>query len=307
MPIPSDPISILLQQLQLGCKIRHRWRLDPLRPIGSVCLTTPGFLIALDCTIRIQLETSRLLLEPGQAWFILENRGAVQADLHLTNQSFASSVIIGDLTGSAPHLGHVIGIPPTLITSAIATRDDITTTLCTQLTAIWADNAPGSLIIMEQLVATLLLHSLRKELGDSTALETGWLHALSDPDIGPILSEMLQSPERGWSVESLAAISCLARSSFARRFRDLLKSSPIEILTRIRMTRAQTLLSRGLHVQEVARQVGYRTSSSFSDAFKRFTGLSPQKFREIATSSPSSADEEKTAAIAPLAIAAIPA
>lgn len=59
-------------------------------------------------------------------------------------------------------------------------------------------------------------------------------------------------------------------SNEGTNFRELLLSSKME--------RAKSLLKRGLAVEEIARQVGYAETASFSRVFKARVGVSPKRF-----------------------------
>jgi AraC-like DNA-binding protein len=85
--------------------------------------------------------------------------------------------------------------------------------------------------------------------------------------------------ERGLSVnfEQIAHSLTISSRQLRRKlskegtsFRELLLSSKME--------RAQSLLKRGISVEEIARQLGYAETASFSRAFKTRLGVSPKRF-----------------------------
>ncbi|MDP1165797.1 helix-turn-helix transcriptional regulator, partial [Klebsiella pneumoniae] len=49
----------------------------------------------------------------------------------------------------------------------------------------------------------------------------GWLTAAMDPRIGQALEAVHNDPSRNWSIDELATLSTLSRSSFAERFSRL--------------------------------------------------------------------------------------
>ena len=83
--------------------------------------------------------------------------------------------------------------------------------------------------------------------------------------------------------ESLAAVAQMSRSHFARRFRDLLQASPIEILTSMRMRAACDLLVANHTQKEIAKRVGYSSVSAFSVAFRRHFGMTPLQYHASVT------------------------
>jgi AraC-like DNA-binding protein len=60
--------------------------------------------------------------------------------------------------------------------------------------------------------------------------------------------------------------------------------SPMQMVTQLRMERAKDLLLHSNHtLQAIAEAVGYQTSFAFSDAFLRYTGRRPGRFRRPMT------------------------
>lgn len=104
--------------------------------------------------------------------------------------------------------------------------------------------------------------------------------AFADPRISRALSAMHRSPERRWTVASLAHEAGMSRSRFAERFTELIGMAPLAYLTEWRLQRARMLLmrSRG-QVKAVAGAVGYLSTAAFSRAFQGAFGRSPSEVR----------------------------
>ena len=82
------------------------------------------------------------------------------------------------------------------------------------------------------------------------------------------------------SVEALAELVQLSLFHFSRVFKQATGTSPLQFVTRERITRAQQLIretSRSLI--EIALEVRYTSPSSFSKVFRRITGVTPTEFR----------------------------
>ncbi|QDV45093.1 HTH-type transcriptional activator Btr [Stieleria neptunia] len=104
--------------------------------------------------------------------------------------------------------------------------------------------------------------------------------AMTDPAIGPVLKQMLTSPQRPWSVPQMARIAKISKSAFSERFRNCVGSPPLQYLTEIRMNKACRLLREStVEIANIAILVGYESPSSFSNAFKRWSGKSPVGYR----------------------------
>ena len=82
------------------------------------------------------------------------------------------------------------------------------------------------------------------------------------------------------SIETLAELVELSPFHFSRVFKQATGMSPLQYVTRERITRAQQLIretSRSLI--EVALEVGYTSPSHFAKVFRRVTGVTPTEFR----------------------------
>jgi AraC family transcriptional regulator len=82
------------------------------------------------------------------------------------------------------------------------------------------------------------------------------------------------------STETLAGLVELSPFHFSRVFKQATGMSPLQFVTRERITRAQQLIretSRSLI--EVALEVGYTSPSHFAKVFRRITGATPTEFR----------------------------
>src|SRR5690606_33823406 len=75
----------------------------------------------------------------------------------------------------------------------------------------------------------------------------------------------------------------VSKYHFARSFKDVYGVSPLRYHRSIRMERARLLLQLGdLSIDEVARRVGYSSSSAFCTAFRKEVGVSPNQFKTSA-------------------------
>jgi signal transduction histidine kinase/ligand-binding sensor domain-containing protein/DNA-binding response OmpR family regulator len=84
-----------------------------------------------------------------------------------------------------------------------------------------------------------------------------------------------------FSVEWLADETALSPRQLRRRVEAVTGESPVELIRRLRLERAYQLLTGGEGtVSEIARRVGYNSSSQFSKAFRKAYGISPSTARE---------------------------
>jgi AraC family transcriptional regulator len=82
------------------------------------------------------------------------------------------------------------------------------------------------------------------------------------------------------SIEALAELVELSPSHFAHVFKETTGMTPLQFITRQRITRAQQLIretSRSLI--DVGLEVGYTSPSHFAQVFRRVVGVTPTEFR----------------------------
>jgi AraC-like DNA-binding protein len=83
------------------------------------------------------------------------------------------------------------------------------------------------------------------------------------------------------TVGSLAALSGMSATHFARTFKTAFGTSPIDWLRRERISQAKRRLAEtDASIKEIAAQVGYADRYFFSKDFKQHTGTTPRAFRQ---------------------------
>jgi AraC-like DNA-binding protein len=85
-------------------------------------------------------------------------------------------------------------------------------------------------------------------------------------------------PENAWTLESLASLCHMARTTFSTRFQQQTRLSPMSYLANWRIHLAARLLrEQRLSLDEVAQRVGYSTGAILARAHKRVLGVSPPR------------------------------
>jgi len=131
--------------------------------------------------------------------------------------------------------------------------------------------------LLKQVVVALLRRSLR-----SMDVWVERFSLLSDPQIARAFAEMVAHPGARHSVNSLARTAYLSRSAFEARFTSIVGRSPMLILRDLRMRQASDhLRSTTMTVDEIARQAGYASRSSFVRAFRKAFGCDPTSYRRL--------------------------
>jgi len=77
------------------------------------------------------------------------------------------------------------------------------------------------------------------------------------------------------SVEKLADLVHMSRTSFHENFKEVMHISPLQYAKAMKLYRAQTFLHEGKNASEAGYLVGYNSPAQFSREFKRHFGVSP--------------------------------
>jgi AraC-like DNA-binding protein len=168
------------------------------------------------------------------------------------------------------------------IASGDASRERIRS-LLTMTEAEARQPGAASKFIIERLVELVLVEILRTQrlaAGDGTS---GVLAGLADPVTERALVAMHRDVAHDWTVDELARLCAVSRSTFAVRFRAVLGTTPIAYLLGWRTALAKDHLIRGTKsISDIAFAVGFQSLSAFSTAFTRAVGCSPRRFARSA-------------------------
>lgn len=138
---------------------------------------------------------------------------------------------------------------------------------------------PGGVLIAQQLAYSMLVQALRLYVGERGEERVGWLFGLSDDQLGRALHALHEDPSHAWTIQELAQVAGMSRSSFAEKFHRKVGRPVMEYLIHWRMLKAADMLATtDRPVGEVAQSSGYESESAFSAAFKRVMGQSPRQY-----------------------------
>ena len=137
----------------------------------------------------------------------------------------------------------------------------------------------GTRALTEALMKQCIILLLRGQL---TQLGVGspFFAALEDPRLVRAITGVLERPSAPHTVDSLASLVGMSRSTFAARFAQVFGQTPIDFVQRVRLRLGADLLrSTNLPVKVIAASVGYTDRSYFTRAFRNAHGLDPRAFR----------------------------
>ena len=135
----------------------------------------------------------------------------------------------------------------------------------------------GRQVALDRLFEYLIVQTIRHVIGEGL-VSGGVLAALGDPRLARAITAMHDRPERLWTLDDLAEVAGMSRTAFARRFREIAGSSPMDYLTRWRITIAQNMLRKGASMKAIASAVGYDSPAALSRTFAKISGLSPRQW-----------------------------
>ncbi len=134
-------------------------------------------------------------------------------------------------------------------------------------------------VVTEHLAVVLLVDVVRYHLTQQPD-RTGWLQGLSDPVVSAALHAIHADPARRWTVQLLADVALVSRSTLAARFKAVVGQGPLEYLTRWRLELgAHRLTGTDQTIAAIADAVGYGSEAAFALAFKRELGAPPGSYR----------------------------
>jgi transcriptional regulator GlxA family with amidase domain len=140
-------------------------------------------------------------------------------------------------------------------------------------------DAPGKPVLQGAIMTQLLVYMFRT-LSEQSESNLAWLNALDDPRLAQAIDKILEDPGALHTVESLADVACMSRSTFSKHFHDAFSRSPMALVNHVRLERAAKMLTNGrASIEQVGRNVGFSSRSHFSQAFKKHTGVSPAGYK----------------------------
>lgn len=146
----------------------------------------------------------------------------------------------------------------------------------------------------------LCLHMIRRDYGSAVAADAARLSVMPLEREGgqaqfiahdhvpvpqgseweALLTWLRENLARDLTLADIAERAGTSTRTLIRRFRDQTGTTPLQWLHRARVRQAQHLLETTEHsVERIGGQVGFGSSTTFRDRFKRTTGVSPQTYR----------------------------
>lgn len=277
-PLVQPALESLLNQSMLQVQVvaeLHRcgeWFLDePRYECGLFHLVGHG-----ECLVESPALAQGMALQAGD--LVIFPHGAPHR-LSAGDGSARTSLICGEFRFVGASL-HPLGLA---LPGCIVIRAEQASGPFRQLAAMMVDavhqGCAGRQVLLNKLadaLFTLAICDYARDAGE----RQGLFASLADPRIARVLQAVHDNPGKAWTMQSMATLACMSRSTFAERFTQLMKVPPIQYLTQWRVSLAeQWLRDRQQSVAGIAQQLGYSSEAAFRRLFKRVSGTCPGRIR----------------------------
>jgi AraC-like DNA-binding protein len=293
----SDVLSLLKPRSYMfrGFDVGGAWSIQFRRHKGVKCFALGSgacWLVIEDVEEAIRLEAGDCFLLPRGRGFRLASDVTlkpVDAEAVFSGEGDGEVATVnggGDLFGVGGHFAFggehaeiLLGmLPPIIHIRAEHDREALRWSV-DRLMREMREPRPGGSLIAQQLTSMILVQALRLHLAEQPSAGVGWLFALADKQLSAAIGAIHRDPGRRWTLQALADIAGMSRSTFALRFKGTTGVTPIDYLVRWRMLLAgERLTQSSQSVAAVALSLSYESESAFCTAFKRVMGCSPRRY-----------------------------
>jgi AraC family transcriptional regulator len=159
-------------------------------------------------------------------------------------------------------------------------RDEILWPICLTCAELLAARVPGKsprVAALTQLFAAHLVEKYTEAAAQTQAYSGG----LPIRQLRKVQDYVAEHFAEEISIELLAELVELSSSHFSHVFKETTGMTPLQFVTRERITRAQQMIretSRSLI--EIGLEIGYTSPSHFAQVFRRVVGVTPTEFRK---------------------------
>lgn len=265
-----DTLSLLLSRFAVTAGVFYTGRICGVHPFpaeserGHLHVIQQGPVDLIEADGR-----SRRIEEPTLLFLPRPERHRIIAEDTLGAQVLCATVQFGGSNNTNP----ISDSLPELVCVKLADIDGADALL--SLVAQEAFEAqPGSQTAVDRLCELLIIRLLRHCLKEGLTTG-GTLAGLSDERLAKALAAIHREPARAWELQAMASEAGMSRARFAARFREVTGQTPVHYLAGWRIALAQKLLKAGLAMKLASHEAGYSSSSAFTRAFQRHTGMTP--------------------------------
>ncbi|WP_425628522.1 cupin domain-containing protein [Vibrio neptunius] len=300
-----DPLSLFISHLAPQCEVfshvqlRAPWGIEENKQDScSFSFVKEGScIVELATGSTVQLNSGQLMLLPyGTAHKIMSGHGVRcqnSRELFVESVTGAADIVIGGQGTPCYMMCGCFVFSPiqywggTQMSSALPEVIIIDAPqhgkLDTILSWMYEENktpSAGRYLAQKGLLELLLVEVLRSL--DRTSFNPSWLQALHDRFLAPVMLAVQEQLQKDWSLEELAGIAALSKSSFSTRFKQITGISPLNFVRQWRcLVAARLLTSTNLPLKKVASECGFQSPDVLIRNFRQFHSLTPIQFRKV--------------------------
>jgi len=232
------------------------------------------------CAIDLIVARRTIVLQAGEVAVLPRGHGYRIREA-TAERSVATEVVCGRLVFETSYHNLVLAALPEVVVMAASDGPEAAR-ICQLMQVIAAElDRPrqGTSAIANDLATALIVMVVRTHLERERAA-SGLLALLAHRQASRAVAAMLDNLSRAWTLDELAACAHASRASLVRMFRKQVRLAPLEFLIGMRMEVARRkLASTRASLGEIAADIGYRSESAFSRAFRRRFGFPPGEAR----------------------------
>ncbi|MEW6344134.1 MAG: AraC family transcriptional regulator [Pseudomonadota bacterium] len=268
----GDLLSQVLARMRMtgdcvySCELLPLAQLEISTQAAHACVVSGGVVeVTGDDTARYEIQPSELVLFP---------RGL--RDFRLMACNGPATVVVCRFWFDPDSLQNLLFGLPALIHLRQTETDGWLDNIMRFLLHEAGNDQPGSALMVSRMIDLVVVRALRAWVHHGHA--SSWLGGLADQRIARALKAIHEQPPRGLTIDGLAAVAGMSRSSFCERFTALVGKSPLRYRNEWRLTIARDMLAKGdARVGDVGMSVGYESEAAFSRAYKTFFGHTPRE------------------------------
>ncbi|MFT4193445.1 AraC family transcriptional regulator [Ottowia sp.] len=302
-PLAMDALTDILSTIRLRGALHTRLEASPPWGIDFAASEKMRFalvshgcchLVAGGGSAPIPLKSGDCFLLVGPEPFSLGDRPQSQAQpcasvvdraaggfVRIGDGQATTSLVLGWFTFEAGSRDLLRDLLPPITCFSLSNPRFRTTQAALDLLSVEASSdALGADLIVGRVGDILLVEAIRAHLASSDQHKTGLISLLVDRRIARVLQAIHANVGHAWTLEELAHIAAMSRSSLAAEFRCKAGQPVMDYVVRWRMRLAcMRLRDSNMPLSQIAREVGYEAESAFGRAFKRIMNMTPGSYR----------------------------
>lgn len=226
-----------------------------------------GFVCALDGQAEYVFESGRrLVLKPGEVAFV-SSQSAYRVHAY-------ENYVFDHFTVN--FLGETASFPDWITHDNIivlkSRNFEYYQTQFREMANLWASMRPGYRMLTKAKLSMMMASFLQEMMNYATD-PASYNRTL------PAVRLMEQHYEKHLSISDLAQVCHMSAGSFRRAFTNVYNLSPISYLLNLRIEKAKGLLLVGYSIETIAHMTGFEDANYFGRCFRKYTGISPGRYR----------------------------